>query len=191
MSYILDGAGSNRRAKVNSRNKLLVRSTAEPIVAAVSAEQGLSYLLASDFISLTTTGSFNALMYVKNTSTNKNLHIGKIRTCSSGSGFMQVRLIAQPTSGTIVSDANSSDLSNANLSSGNVFDGISYSASGDGKTITDGSNFAQFINMSPGHSVQDYEGSIVLGPSDSIGLTCKPSVATIICIEIQCYFEEI
>jgi hypothetical protein len=188
---ISDGTGSGRLAKVSTENRLETEAISTPVVAHIAEEEKQAYLLSSDFISLTTTGSFNALMYVKNTSSTLNLHIQTIRTCSSETGSIQLRLLKNPTAGTIVSDANNSDKLNSNFSSNNSFSGLSYAASGDGKTFTDGTNFTQFINRSPGHSIQEYDGSILLGPGDSIGLSAKPSASTTICVEIQTYFTVI
>jgi hypothetical protein len=186
-----DGTGSGRMAKVDNDKRLQTSSVITPVSAHIAEDDGQTYMLASDFISLTTTGSFNALMYVKNTSATRNLHIETIRTCSTDTGSIQIRLIKNPTAGTIISDANDSDKLNSNFSSNNSFSGLSYAASGDGKTITDGENFTQFINRSPGHSIQEYSGGIILGPGDSIGLTAKPSASTTICVEIQTYFTNI
>ena len=38
----------------------------------------------------------------------------------------------------------------------------------DGKTVTDGNFMTQFINKAPGHSIQDYQGAMILYNGDSI-----------------------
>lgn len=193
MSHIVikDGAGTGKSAKVDDDNRLLTATIAEPYNAHVSKEDGLSFILASDFVSLSTTGSFNGIMYIKNTSASNNMFIQRIRVCGTETGSIQCRLISNPTAGTLVSDANAADQLNANLSSSNQFSaqGLVYAASGDGKTVTDGSNLSNFIIRSPGHGIQEYEGSIILGPGDSIALTCKPSAATTLCAEAQVFVE--
>lgn len=188
---ISDGTGTGRQAKVDSENKLETSSITTNLFTHTSEIKGQSYLVVSDFISLTTTGSFNGILYIKNTSTTQNLHIQSIRTCSTETASVQQRLIKNPTTGTLISDANAGGKVNANFSSNNIFPGNVYAASGDGKTVTDGTNFTQFINRSPGHSIQEYTGAIVLGPSDSIALTAKPSAATTFCAEIQVYMTPI
>lgn len=188
---ITDGTGKGYVAAVNSDNRLETRSVTRPVVSDISHENGEAFVVASDFITLTTTASFNGILYIKNTSTTKHLHIEKIRVCSSASGSVQCRLVKNPTTGTLISDANSADVGNANFSSALAFTGLGYAASGDGKTITDGTNFSNFINNSPGHSIQEYLGALILGPGDSLALTAKPSASTTLCSEIQCYFEVI
>lgn len=188
---IKDGTGGGKSAKVGSDNRLQVKAVSIPVSANIAEDNKQTYILASDFISLTTTGSFNALMYIKNTSTAMNLHIEVIRTCSDTAGTVQLRLLKNPTAGTIVNDENASDKVNSNFGSSNQFTGLSYSASGDGKTFTDGTQASQFINNSPGHSIQDYNGLLILGPGDALGITAKPSVALTICAEVQVYFTEI
>lgn len=109
--------------------------------------------------------------------------------CSAETGYVQIRAIRNPSTGTLISDANSADKLSANAGSSVVFDGLAYAASGDGKTVTDGDNWTQFINRSPGHSVQDYEGAIVIPGGKSMALTAKPSVSMTICVEVQLWFE--
>jgi hypothetical protein len=187
---LVDGTGNGYQAAVNSSNRLEVQAVTTPTTANISQRDGQCFIVASDFVSLTTTGSFNGIMYVKNTATDKDLHIEKLRACGDGSGSVQLRVIKNPTSGTLISDANSADINNANLSSAVAFSGLAYAASADGKTVTDGTNFTQFISMLPGHTIQEYSGAIILGPGDSMAITAKPSASSNFCIEVQCYFED-
>lgn len=152
-----DGRGRGNEAGVNDNNKLETQAITIPEIAFLSAEKERAWVIATGFVSLTTTGAFNGLIYVKNTST-LPLHIETIRSCSNHSGSMQVKLIKNPTTGTLISDANSALVTNANLTSTANFSGVGYGASGDGKTITDGDDATQFINGSPGHSIQQYQG---------------------------------
>lgn len=190
MSFkIQDGKGSGREAGVTDEGQLEVEAITIPEIAHVSAEHERAWIIATGFVALTTTGSFNGLIYVKNTST-RPLHIESIRTCSTGSGYTQVKVIKNPTTGTLISEANAAIVTNANLSSTADFGGLGYTAAGDAKTVTDGSDTTQFTNMSPGHSVQHYQGAVVLGQGDSCALVAKPSAAGDVCSEIVCYFGE-
>lgn len=187
---IQDGSGKGYLAKVNSENRIETVAITFPEVAHISAEDQQAYVVASDFVSLTTTGSFNGIQYIKNTSTTKNLHVERIRVCSSEAGHIQCKLIKNPTTGTLISDANEGTKVNSNFSSNNLFQGLTYAASADGKTITDGTQSSNFIIKSPGHTIQDYQGALILGPSDSLALVCKPSATTVLCSEMQVYFED-
>ena len=190
MSWMIDdGKGSGRRAAVNTNNKLETQAVTIPEIAFLSAEKEQAWIIATGFVALTTTGSFNGLVYLKNTST-KPLHIESIRTCSTGSGYSQVKVIKNPTTGTLISEANDAAVTNANLTSTAEFGGLSYTAAGDAKTVTDGSDTTQFTNMSPGHSIQHYQGAVVIGQGDSFALVVKPSAAGDVCSEIVCYFGE-
>lgn len=187
---VASGSTAINEQGVNSSGRALVESTSSSKMKSISGASGEAFIIASDFIALTSTGSFNGLVYIKN-NTGKDLHIENIRTCSTASGTMQIRLIKNPTTGTLISDANAADQLSSNYGESTTFAsfGLAYSASGNGKTVTDGSQSSQFINSSPGHSNQGYEGGLILTNGSSFAVTCKPSVSTTICLEIQCYFD--
>lgn len=189
---ITDGTGSGNGAGVNSENRLEVQAVTQTRVADVSERDGEGFIIASDFISLTTTGSFNGVLYLKNTNT-KDVLIQRIRVCSDASGSAQVRLIRNPTAGTLISDANLADQLSSNAGSNKTFAdfGLAYSASGDGKTVTDGSNWSNFINRSPGHSVQNYDGALILPRGSSMAVTVKPSASTTLCVEVQLWMDKV
>jgi hypothetical protein len=192
---IQDGTGHGFLAEVDSGNHLKVKSTVISNVREVSDQSQQAFIVASDFVALTTTGSFNGILYIKNTSTDKKLYIETIRACArpttttAASNSSEWRIIKNPTTGTLISDVNAADTNNMNFASGITFSGDTYAASGDGKTVTDGTNFAQFINMMPGHSLEIYGGALELSSGNSLAITCKPTAAGDACVEIQCYFE--
>lgn len=190
MAYeIQDGKGSGNRAAVTDRNRLEVFSIAEDRVADISKNTSDTFIVASDFITLTDSGSFNGILYIQNDSDNKDLFLQTIRTCSDQAGSLQCRLIKNPTGGTLISSASAADQISTNLGSSKAFDGMAYTAAGSGKTITGGTNLSQFINRSPGHSIQDYRGAIVIPNGQSLGMTVKPSTATTLCVELVTWFE--
>jgi hypothetical protein len=188
---IVDGTGKGNRVKVTDDNRLEVFAINESRIADISNKTGESFILTSDFISLTTTASFNGMMYVKNNDPDKILYVDKVRICGTGTsmGYVQSKFFKNPTTGTLISDANTGLAVPANLSSTVDFVGTVYAASGDAKTITDGDQFSQFTIHLPGHTIQEYQGSLILENGASMGIACKPSYATEICIEIQCWFE--
>ena len=181
-----DGTGSGRLAKVNFDNRLEVEAIVFTGLEHISEHQEESFYLASDFVALTTTASFNAIFYVKNNE-NKDLHLYNIRSC--GEMGQQWKMIKNPTAGTLVSDANAGDNNNINFKSTNVLEADVYGASGDGKTITDGTQITQWINGT-GHSTQEVLGAIILAKGDSIALTCKPATAGTVCVNMLVYLEE-
>jgi len=186
---IIDGTGKGFRAQVDEFNRLSTNCVTQSRIADRSKRSGDGFILATGFISLTTTGSFSGAAYVKNTSETKDLFIKSIRTCGDGTGSIKIKILANPTTGTLISNANAGHANSSNLGVSTTFEGLYYVASGDGKTVTDGTHVAQFINKMVGHSVQDYEGAIVVPNGKSFAIVMQPSVATDVCVEIQCWFE--
>jgi hypothetical protein len=189
---IEDGAGTGKRAKVDKSNRLETFSITESRIADISLREGNSFIITSDFISLTTTASFSGMLYIKNTNTDKNLFIDKVRVCGTGTSMnaMQCKFFKNPTTGTLISDANDGITIAANLGSNNIFTGDVYAASADGKTITDGDQFSQFTIHLPGHTIQEYDGALILPGGFALAIAVQPSAATTACIEIQCWFED-
>lgn len=183
---IKDGTGSGRTAGVNEANRLETEAiTITELENRSETEEG-AYYLASDFIALTTTASFNGVLYFKNT-LEQEIHIAYIRTC--GDMVQEWKLIKNPTTGTLISDANAGLSNNINFSSNKTLTADVYSASGDGKTITNGSQIAQLIN-DVGHSNTPLEGALILKNGDSVALTCKPAAAGDVCATVLVYIEE-
>lgn len=192
MFYIIeDGTGSGNKAKINKQNRLETFSVVESRISDISNRYGRSYILTSDFVTLTTTASFNGMLYIKNTSTDKDLYIDRVRVCGTGTSMnaMQCRFVKNPTTGTLISDANAGISVASNLGSNEEFEGLNYAASGDGKTVTDGTQFSQFTIHLPGHTIQEYNGAIIIPNGSSMAIEVKPGAATTACIEVQCWFE--
>lgn len=179
------------RATVNEQNRLETFSITESRLADISYREGDSFILTSDFVSLTTTGSFNGIFYVKNTDPTKVILIDKIRICGTGSsmGSLKCKFFKNPTTGTLISDANLGMAVAANLGSTKDFVGTVYSASGDGKTITNGEQMSQFTIHLPGHTIQEYNGALLLTGGTALGIAVQPSYATEACLEVQCWIE--
>jgi len=191
MDILEDGKGSGYKAEVDSDNRLSVMSVGASVASSEALSRGGAFVLPSGFLSLTTTGSFNGIFYIKNTSPTKNLFIGKIRTCGDTAGSVQVKLLRNPTAGTLISDANDATKLTSNFGRNDIFEGDAYVASSDGKTVTDGADYSQYIQKTAGHSIQDYEGAIVLPNGSSIAMVAKPTVAMTFCTELQCWFREV
>lgn len=194
-TVIQDGTGTKFKAKVNDQNRLTTLSVIETRVSDISEREGKAFIIASGFIDFTTTGSFQAHTYIKNTS-NDDMFIEAIRLCSTGgSGTMlmngfQTKVIKNPTTGSIVSEAVvAPGLNPSKIGSSQTFEGIAYVAAGSDKTFTDGSFMSNFTTHSPGHTIQIYNGALILTKGSSIGLEVNPTVTGSICSEIQCWFE--
>jgi hypothetical protein len=188
---IEDGTGTGNRASVNENNKLNTFAISEPEIAEISERTGEAFIITSDFVALTTTGSFSGIVYIKNTNTSKQLFIDKVRVCGTGSsmGSMQCVFYKNPTTGTLISDANDGIVVASNLGSTVTFTGTIYAASGDAKTVTDGTQFSQFTIHLPGHTIQEYDGALIIPGGSSMAIAVQPSYATTACIEIQGFFK--
>ncbi len=146
------------------------------------SEEGVAFWLATGFIALSTTGSFNAVFYLKNTSETKNIHIGKLRTCSNQ--ICEWKMAHTITAGTLLTDATAALQMNLNVGAttpltANVYKGA------DAKTMT-GTEVPTWIN-NVGHSQPDFEGSLILKPTSSIGFSVKPAAAGDVCLTIECW----
>jgi len=192
---IEDGTGKGYKSLVTEENRFGVDAISVPHITHESEVYGLGYIISTGFIPLTTTASFSGLLYIKNTdSLGRSFHIHHFRVCSglcAAGSTLQVQAKIDATTGTLISDANAGTVNNMNTNfSANILDSVVYSASGDGKTVTDGTQFTQFINHAPGHSLQDYNGAIVLATNSSFVIEVKPEVAMTACIELIGYYNK-
>jgi len=189
---IIDGKGGGKRASVDNNNRLETFAITESRMADVSYRDGRSFLLTSDFIPLTTTASFSGVFYLKNTDPDTVIFIDKIRICGTAAvgvmGNLQTKFIKNPTTGTLITNATDAIVVPANLSSNNVLDADCYKGA-DSNTITDGTQFSQFVVHLAGHTIQEYDGALILEGGNSMSIEVKPNIATDVCIEIQCWTE--
>jgi hypothetical protein len=150
--------------------------------ARVHSEGEMAFWLATGILALTSTGVFNGLLYIKNTSETKNIHIGKLRSCSNQ--ICEWKMFHTITAGTLKSDATAAAAMNLKVGStreivADVFKGA------DGKTIT-GIEVPTWIN-NVGHSQPDFAGSLILEPTESIAFSVKPAAAGDVCMTVECW----
>jgi hypothetical protein len=179
MIVIKDGKSGNV-AEVSKSGKLMVESVQRPKIEE-QAEAGRAFWFASDFIALTTTGSFSGIFYLKNTHETEILYLQFLRTC--GVAIQEWRFISNPTAGTLISAGTNIIPQNANLGSNRTFSGV-VTAGADSKTITDGSDAGQWIN-NVGHSIQELAGTVIVPPTKSFAMTCKPAAAGDVCVTMM------
>jgi hypothetical protein len=189
MAQIEDGTGSGAKASVDASNRLLTKAIENCDCKDNSINKAQSYEFATGAFIAPTTTAEHAILYVKNTSSTKRLHIHVIRTC--GSVVQQWILYKNDTGGTIISDANAGVEVNHNFSSSNVAEADVWAASAAGKTRSGGSWMSQHIN-DVGHSNVDYEGALILSQNDSLTLTVQnvASATTLSCARIHAYYED-
>jgi hypothetical protein len=182
---ISDGKGSGQEAQV-SLNRLLTQAAASTELHENSITDAQVYMFSTGaFISLTTTGTETGILYIKNTSTTKNLFIHEIRTC--GDVAQKVTFYKNPTGGTLVTDETAGQSTNLNFTSSNSADATIYKGA-DAKTVTGGTWLGQHINHI-GHSNNQTGDALVLGRNDSLAITFEVASAGDVCVAIVGYFE--
>lgn len=183
---IQNGWGSGALARVGEDGLLQTKSISTPILEYASAKDGQAYVFSTgDFIDLTSNDTESAILYIKNTSVDKILCIYDIRTC--GLSTQLWKLYLDDDAGTIVTDANAGLSENLNLSSSNNAEADCYRGA-DSKTRSGGRVGQVWIN-SMGHSVNNFEGALILGTGNSITLTAEMPTADKCCAMISAYYE--
>lgn len=149
-----------------------------------AAQRGNAFYVVSDFVALTTTTSFSAVISIKNTS-KQNLKMYSMRTC--GTMVQLWKLEHDHSNGTLASSGAILQPTNLNLSSGNSFDGVVNAASADGQTILTPKPLSQWVN-NVGFGIEILQGSIIISPQKNIALSCKPAAAGDVCAALLMYF---
>ncbi len=152
------------------------------------SERGEAFIVRSGFVTSSATADvFVSLIFLKNDSTTKQLHIGYLRTCNEVAA--KWKLIRNPTS---ISNPTAVIPLNMNFTSAKTFDGTAQSGSAT-STTTGGTEMGTWIQGGPGHSDPDWSGSFILGPNDSIALEMAPfaSVAGEICTTFEIWQTDI
>jgi len=170
---INDGNGTGISAGVSAAHELLTHARTITHAAFESRAAGRLFFVATDFVALTTTASYSAIAYLKNTSSTHNIFLHRVTASSTVTH--QWRLLAQPTAGTIIDDGTAASKVNANLTSSLTLAASAFKGA-DAKTFTDGTIMQQWAS-DIGRNVDIYDGEILLGPNDAVGFECKPSAS--------------
>lgn len=190
-TVLKDGRGTGNTAGITDEGRIETAATITTNIAHIAEKHANAFIVSTGFVSLTTTGTAQGLLYFKNNdTTGKSFRVDHIRVCSdSATGSTKAILWKNPTTGTLISDANDAFCVNTTLSSSIAFNGVAYSPSADGKTVTNGTHLTQFITKTPGHSIQEYEGSIIVGRDNAIAITVEIASAGDVCIEVLGHLE--
>lgn len=177
---IMDGQGGNKRVGVTDTNRLKTQAiTVSELTAAT--EEANSFVAASDFVTLTSTGSFSGIFYFKNTSEDQDYHIESLRTCNDS--FCYYKIYRNVTAGTLVSSGTTGTIVNGSFGS-NDTPSSTVLAGADGLTATDGELIGTHM-QGAGHSTQEWKGGIDLTPGTSMAILAKPSTnPTEVCIQL-------
>lgn len=176
-NIIKDGTGEGFTAKVNSENRLFVNAIQISDTSA-KAQEGDAYLV-STVINLTSTGE-SGLFYIKNNEPRDVIltSLGVVVSLATGSAAgstSSVRLIKDPTGGTLISAANNAPIANRNLGSSNtltanIYEGVQ------GSTVTGGTDiFVGFLGHPSGFA---QTSSLVLPKGSALALAITPPADT-------------
>lgn len=146
------------------------------------SERGETFIVRSGFItSSATADTFASIIYLKNTSTTKQVHIGYLRTCNEVAA--KWKFIRNPTS---ISNSTAVIPLNMNFTSAIMMDATTEVGSAT-STTTGGSEMGTWIQGGPGHSDPNFSGSFIIGPNDSFALEMAPfaSVAGEVCTTFE------
>ena len=188
---IQDGTGTGNKLRINSDNRMENQGTVQTRIADVSVRLGQAFTIATGFTSLTTTASFTGMLWIKNTDVvGRDMFIEHIRVCGQVMTMEAVQCVVyrNATTGTLISNAVTAHKTNNNFGSANQFNGLAYKGV-DADTLTDGDWFTQFVTHVSGHSIIDFNDSIVIPKNSSIGFALKPTAAMEVCMEVNCHFE--
>ncbi len=175
---IKDGKGTGIEARVDGTNKLEVHSVQESEIQE-STDNGDSYNINSGLITLTNAAE-SGIIYLKNNET-RDFDINAIvvimgpSTGGLTTDTTQIRVYRNPTTGTLISDANTSGVisSNRNFGSSQVLTADIFNAAAVGETITDGTSHIESL-ISPGNRVS-FGIEEVLTKGDSIAISLEPN----------------
>lgn len=144
-------------------------------------EQGYAFNVNTGSIALTGSASATSVFYVKNNET-QTMVIPKlvyiIGNSTSGAGDMTIKVIRNPTAGTLVSNATRVSIeSNRNFGSANTLESSDIYKGTNGATITDGSDSIFTIYSGAGFRGAIDVGDIVLpkGSSLAVEITTQTS----------------
>lgn len=177
---IMDGQGGNKRAGVTDTNRLKTQAiTVTELTAAT--EDSNSFVAASDFVTLTTTGDFSGVFYFKNDTEDRDFHIDSLRTCNDS--FCYYKIYRNVTAGTLVSSGTAGTLVNGSFGSNDIPTATVLKGA-DNLTATDGELLGTHM-QGAGHSTQEWKGGIDLTPGTSMAILVKPSTnPTEVCVQL-------
>ena len=181
---IQDGAGNGSWAAVNSDNLLEVYSTVTPEITAAAID-GDAFIISSGAIALTTTGSFNGMLYIKNTNLGHTLFVERV--CFHGTQIAQWRLFRNPTTGTLVTSGTDTDPVNLRFSSGSKLLGT-VKKGANALTVSDGIVLSTELTTTAIRS-SELRGAMQVGENNSLAFDVKPSVAGDFCVELHCFIK--
>lgn len=176
MNFVIEnGVGDSVKALVDANHRLHTKAVTEPSQGE-SAIMGDSYNVNTGTITLTTDNE-SAIAYIENTG-NTSIHIESvgylIGNSTGGTGDLLVKLLRNPTTGDIVTDATPVDVNvNKNFSSQKTLNVKAFKGD-EGKSFDDGVDAYFSLLPKSGNPYLINTGKIVLDKGASIGVVVTP-----------------
>lgn len=197
MTVIENGVGTRRPARVDEEFRLHVNSLSFDLIQA-RAESGDSYIASTynvanspdGVVALTAAAGYQGVLYIQNNHADKEFHVSKLSISGDTAGHIDIKFIKNPTTGTLISDANTGAMENTNFESPSTFTGNIYVASAAAKTVTDGSHYMQFTSPAPGTLPLDMESGTILNTTRSIAVMVKVSVDMNVGLSVIGFYED-
>jgi len=177
---IRDGQGKGYLAGVDSENRLKNYCTMETEISHESETNKRAYTWSHSYNS----GAGDTILWLKNTSTTKNLIIEKIVLSSDTTTHFIVHFPSETATpaGTAVTGVN------LNRSSNNTADAVAY---GDETGNTQGDVMAQGIILNNTPAIMPIDGSIVLGVGDEVAVDFDSATTALGMVTIRGYYHEV
>lgn len=186
---IRDGTGTQYEAKVDTSNRLHTRSV-ETDTAVQAAVDGRAYNINTKKLALT--DGVSGLLYFFNSEDSdfivESIALGVSSATLSDIG--ELLFIADPTGGTLISDATAVDIKvNRNAGSGNTLKTTTLVyKGGDGKTVTGGTDAALFFQGSNGRFFATFPYIVPKG--HSVAMTYDPNGSVNVYAALIGYLKE-
>lgn len=184
MNQIEDGTGKGYRVRVDQDNRIRARAVSIT-EQADHANEGKAYNFNTGELTLTSANE-SAVMYIKNTGDTSFIITRLIvglgpSTGGASTSIPIIKIIRNPTTGTIISDATDVDInSNRDFSSTNIFSGSVFKG-GEGKTITNGTDHILSYQTDNGRLALDISEVLPKGTSLGVSITPQASNTSMTC----------
>lgn len=193
-TIIEDGTGSGYALGINSKGRLLAAATTEERSVFNSANDGQTYTILTDYLTITgVTSQEDGIIYLKNNS-DLDMYLHHLKVwCGTSGQFTKINVYRNPTTGTLIDSTIAADVTNMNYGSANTYEGLAYQGDGTNLTVTNGSIMGRhYLGVGMQQSLmQMWMGSVVLEKGSSIAVTAEApnGVSVNITCEINVYFE--
>lgn len=169
---------------INDEGHALVLAE-EEAEAAHFALLGKTFIISSGFITCSASAdTTTAIIYIKNTSTVQDIHIGHLRTC----GEVAFKWVMKKGA-TGLSTENVTTATNTKLNDQSPLVAITYSGA-QNATVTGGDQIATWIN-GVGHSDPNFRGALIIPANQTLTLEAIPFEAVTggseACITMECW----